>query len=337
MATSLNNQANVFPGGGLVISLDFELFWGVRDKRALSSYRENLFGVRQAIPAMLQLFSDFGIHATWATVGFLFFETRDQLLDALPSKLPRYTNRALDPYPALEQIGRDETEDPFHFAPSLIDQIASTPHQEIGSHTFSHYYCLEPGQDVDSFTADLRAACLIAKKRRVTLSSLVFPRNQFNADYLQACASLGFRSFRGNVKSRIYEARGNEDETKLRRAVRLLDAYLPVTGSHGFDAPSVDTFGLCDVRASSFLRPYQRIASRLEPLRLERIVSDLRAAAKSAQLYHLWWHPHNFGRDTTENVAALKTVLSAFSGFRKEFGMQSFSMAGVADRVMGRA
>src|SRR2546426_12614664 len=56
-----------------IISLDFELFWGVRDVTTLDRYGANLRGVRDAIPAMLRLFSERGIRATWATVGFLFF------------------------------------------------------------------------------------------------------------------------------------------------------------------------------------------------------------------------------------------------------------------------
>ena len=70
-----------------------------------------------------------------------------------PAKKPLYFNQNLSPYPHLSHIGRDEQEDPFHFAPSLIKLIASSPHQEVASHTFSHYYCLERGQDIETFRA----------------------------------------------------------------------------------------------------------------------------------------------------------------------------------------
>ena len=79
--------------GTFVVSLDFELHWGVRDHRTVAEYRENLLGVRRAIPALLALFSEFGIRATWATVGFLFFESIDELRAALPTELPRYVDR----------------------------------------------------------------------------------------------------------------------------------------------------------------------------------------------------------------------------------------------------
>ena len=65
--------------GALVISLDFELYWGMRDVRGIENYRETLLGERLVVPALLQLFQEYEIHATWATVGFMFCETRDTL------------------------------------------------------------------------------------------------------------------------------------------------------------------------------------------------------------------------------------------------------------------
>ena len=66
--------------GVLVISLDFELHWGVRDLTPVDGpYRGNLLGAREAVPRMLELFERFEFGATWATVGFLFASTRDEL------------------------------------------------------------------------------------------------------------------------------------------------------------------------------------------------------------------------------------------------------------------
>jgi hypothetical protein len=64
--------------GALVISLDFELLWGVRDLYPADggTYRANLLGARTAIPKLLQLFEEFEIAATWATVGMLFANSR---------------------------------------------------------------------------------------------------------------------------------------------------------------------------------------------------------------------------------------------------------------------
>jgi len=50
--------------GSFLISLDFELFWGMRDKTSIRSYGPNILGVRAAIPAMLELFRRYQVRAT---------------------------------------------------------------------------------------------------------------------------------------------------------------------------------------------------------------------------------------------------------------------------------
>ncbi len=176
--------------GIFVISLDFELYWGVRERKRLEDYKDHLLGVRSVVPLLLQLFNRYKIHATWATVGLLFFETRDELISGLPGKMPNYLNKKLSPYRDLKSIGCNEQQDPFHYAPSLIRMISSFPGQEIGTHTFSHYYCLERGQDADTFRADLEAAREAARKYGLTLESLVFPRNQYSPESLSVCKEM---------------------------------------------------------------------------------------------------------------------------------------------------
>ena len=60
----------------LIVSLDFELYWGMQDCIELSKYENNILGARDAIPKMLNLFEQHSIHATWATVGYLFAHDR---------------------------------------------------------------------------------------------------------------------------------------------------------------------------------------------------------------------------------------------------------------------
>src|SRR6185437_738319 len=118
--------------GALVISLDFELNWGVRDsKNRNGSYNRNLLGARDAIPAMLKLFQRYGISATWATVGLLFARSRDESEHYWPAMRPCYSDPRVDPY--RQDIGKDEGSDPLHFGASLLDAICATPRQEVGS------------------------------------------------------------------------------------------------------------------------------------------------------------------------------------------------------------
>src|SRR5215216_5449955 len=146
-----------------IVSLDFELLWGVRDKRTIENYGENIRGVRQAIPALLQMFDQYEINATFATVGFLFARNKKDIFHFKPLTLPQYSAEKYSPYANnyLDHIGDSEQDDIYHYAPSLIQMIKQYPSQEIASHTFSHYYCLE-NASLESFKSDMLAAKNIA-------------------------------------------------------------------------------------------------------------------------------------------------------------------------------
>ncbi|MEH7344378.1 polysaccharide deacetylase [Bacillus sp. JJ1532] len=321
--------------GKLVISLDFELYWGVRDKKSLESYKENLLGVWTAIPAILELFEKYGIHATWSTVGFLFLKSREELIDNCPQQKPVYLNSNLSPYEHIYNIGSNEEEDPYHFAPSLIQKIISYPYQRIGTHTFSHYYCLEQGQNINSFKADISAAINVGKKYGLKIKSLVFPRNQCEEKYLLVCKEFGITSYRGNPSSLFYKASDEKGEHKLKRVARLCDAYINISGHNCYSIEEIKNNNLpLNIPASRFLRPYSKTLEHLEPLRLKRIISDLNYAAKNKLVYHLWWHPHNFGTNLNENLSFLESILKHFSLLRRNFGMESLNMEELSKHLL---
>ena len=97
--------------GAFVISLDFELLWGVRDKRTIADYGANIRGVRDVVPALLDLFAGRSIACTWATVGLLFFATNKAMLAGLPARKPRYANPRISSYHYLAEVGADEEHD----------------------------------------------------------------------------------------------------------------------------------------------------------------------------------------------------------------------------------
>lgn len=318
-------------GPALVISLDFELHWGVteRVRGPEHPYSAHLHGAREAIPRLLEIFQKRGIHATWATVGMLFARGATDLEAYKPTTRPGYERAPVDNYQV--PVGESEQSDRLHFAPSLIEQIQSTPGQELACHTFSHYYCDELGQGVDAFRADLAAAKAIATRDRVVLRSLVFPRNQVLPDYLSAVQDAGITSYRGNPPGAMYHLPGIDWKRGLVRAVRLVDSFVNITGHHTVPWSHIAAAELSDVRASRFLRPYSCKLRLVEPLRRRRVKAGLRTAALRGEVYHLWWHPHNFGVNLEENLAALESILDEFERLRTECGMRSLSMEEAAD------
>lgn len=322
--------------GRLILSLDFELHWGVFDHLPLDEPGKAYFlRARKLIPPTLLLFQTYGIRATWATVGFLFAPDKTALLGMLPAILPNYEQAAFNPYPLLEGIGENEEEDPYHFASSLIQQIAATPGQRIGSHTFSHYYCLEPQQQTAAFAADLAAAQQIAATYHgLPLRSLVFPRNQYSAAYLGLLSEAGIQSYRTNPDIWFWRARTKGNSDKLVRGARLLDHYFPLDRDTSFECGKA-VAGLVDIPASRLFRPYLGKLDGFggQQLKIQRICGEMTEAAKNKRDYHLWWHPHNLATHPEKNMAALKTIALHYTHLREKYGMQSASMEDVAEKA----
>ena len=316
--------------GSFVISLDFELMWGVRDHRSVAEYGDAVLSGREAIPFMLSRFSEAGIRATWATVGLLFARNRSEMLDHAPALRPAYRDATLSPYSAIETglIGEDEQADPLHFGASLLELIAETEGQEIATHTFSHYYCMELGADVASFEADLSSAVAIASETGHSLQSIVFPRNQTSEGFVAAAAGLGVSTYRGEATGWLYRPRSGSETTMPFRLARFLDGALPIGPSQ---VVHPERHGpVCNVPASRFLRPWSAKLAAYHELHMRRIESEIELAARRGGCYHLWWHPHNFGRNTSRNLAQLDRVIACFKRCRDEFGMESRTMRDLA-------
>lgn len=320
--------------GKFIISLDFELYWGVRDRKTINQYKKNLLGVREAIPAILDTFKKFGVCATFLIVGFLFFPSNTELLNGIPDIIPDYENKRLSPYKNIKKIiGVSEQNDPYRYAPSLIEKIRECPGQEIGCHTFSHYYCLENGQSPATFRSDLEAAQKIAGKYDITLKSLAFPRNQYNQKYLSVCREAGFTSFRGNEKSWLYTARNRDEEKLFRRALRLADSYINISGHNCYSTEKIASVFPYNIPSSRFLYPYEKKMSFFDILKLRRIRTGMTYAAKNNLVYHLWWHPHNFGTNLEKNIAFLEKILVHYDKLEKKYNFKSVTMSELAQSI----
>jgi hypothetical protein len=327
---STNQKEN----GVFLITLDFELYWGVRDKLTKKAYGKNILGVRKVVPALLKLFNLYEIHATWAIVGFLFFKNKQELKNQLPEQFPSYKDTNLSPYPYIDSLNSSETEDSFHFAPSLIKSISRHSFQEIGTHTFSHYYCLEEGQTITQFKKDLEKAIEMTNERLdLDPKSIVFPRNQINTEYLPICKQLGITSYRGRQAGWFHQSTNRSKWRLLKRGLRFIDSYVPLSGHNSYKFSQFDNQLPLNLPASRFLRPYSKYLGIFEPLRLNRICSDLTYAAQKSEIYHLWWHPHNFGIHLDENLKFLERILHHFAKLRVEYGMTSMNMSELVHQI----
>ncbi|MDR2119196.1 MAG: polysaccharide deacetylase family protein [Tannerellaceae bacterium] len=321
--------------GKFIISLDFELQWGMIDKiNEQSSYRKNICKVHEILPQLLSIFRKYHVKSTFAQVGMSFFCDYQGLYEFIEKRKEEtqgkkeltYENNLLNAYAHLDEVEKDD--DKYFFANHLLKLIQSDKeNHEIATHTFSHYYCLEPGQTIIQFEEDCRRANLIAQENDIHLESLVFPRNQINENYLSICNKYGYKVVRGNEKAWMYRASNGKENTLWKRLFRLMDAYVNLSGHNSYD---VSKLKVCHdvvlLPASRFLRPYSTSLSFLEGLRLRRIKKDMTYAANRGEIFHLWWHPHNFGNNTEENFAVLVKILEHYACLNKKYGFTSATM-----------
>ncbi len=308
--------------GKFIISLDFELHWGGAEKYNIEEKKSYFFNTVKYIPVLLNTFQENSIRCTWATVGFLFSKNKKQLLDFSPNMTPTYHNEELSYYNIFPTIGNDEIEDPFHYAPSLIQQILSTPGQELASHTFAHYYCNESGQTIEQFDADLKAAQNIAKENfGITLKSLVFPRNQYNKSYLDIAKKNGINVVRSNPNVWFW----NRGFGKFTPLLRACDTLFPISKSLSFKTiEKKDNVVL--LPASRFFRSYKSKEHKVQKMKMNRIKKEMTYAAKNGEYYHLWWHPHNMADDIEQNHRQLQEIISHFKMLKKDYNFTSANM-----------
>ena len=314
--------------GALVISLDFELVWGIFDHIEIKDKVTYFNNTLEAIPQIVDIFEKNTIRATWATVGMLFNENWEEWHSNIPKITPTYERVELNPY----EYGKKHQKsglNQFFFAPDLIKSIQSAEGQEIGTHTYSHYYCLEKGQTKEQFEADINQAIKKAQKFNIELKSLVFPRNQFNEEYLEICTKNDIETVRSNPNFWYWDT--TQKETFAVKLARTGDAYLPF-GKKSYKTDSLILDKVLCQPASRFLRPQHSIAL-LNSTRLNRIKNEMIQAAKNGEVYHLWWHPHNFGGDVGGSIQTLQAIVDTFKFCGEIYGMQSLTMKQLRDHL----
>lgn len=313
--------------GVFTISLDFELHWGVFDKRPREQRMLCYANTRKLIPQLLELFEKHGVHVTWATVGSLFAENTSSWKKMAPAVKPSYVNTKVSAYDYMETENPEAYEEAY-FAFDLVKDILNYEGQELASHTFSHYYCLEEGQQPNEFDADLKAAQSAAENLGTQLRSLVFPRNQFNNAYLDICWNNGIKTVRSNPGDWYWTAIADENTSLIRKIFRTGDTYVPLgKKTYSLKDISVQPNQPLLLPASRLLRSHDPKMSVANNLRMRRILSEMESAAANNECYHLWWHPENFGDHPEKNLEDLQKILLHFSSLQKRFAFQSWNMA----------
>ena len=213
--------------GNFIVSLDFELFWGVSESKTIDNYGNNIYNTHEVVIKMLKLFKKYNIEATWATVGFLFFKDIKNLDDFISeNKIQKinYNNESLNNFSVLSKVGNLDKR--YLFALDLVHKIIESDGQELASHTFSHMYTLENGVILKDIETDVDVMVKLFNQFGLSLDSIVFPRNQYSKDVLNLIGNTTIKTFRGNQNSYLYKPSLNQNLFK--RFLRLLDSYVNI-------------------------------------------------------------------------------------------------------------
>jgi hypothetical protein len=278
--------------GYFIISLDFELMYGLSELKNQDYYKKSVVGGKVAIPRILELFTKYGIHATWSVVGKIMMAS-----------------------------------DSYHYAGNLIEMIRNVQGQEIGSHTFSHIHCLGEEMSEEIFESDCSAFEKIASQKSIKARSFVFPYNEVTSVYMKILKRHGFTCARGVGDSFMYSATNKSDYLLLKRLLRLADSYINISGMNCYGLEELKEIdGILIIPSSRFLRKYCPGLRIFERLKIHRIKKQMKYAAKTGKIFHLWFHPHNFGLHTQQNLKNLQEILEYFCHLNKKYGMQSLNM-----------
>ncbi|WP_439151237.1 polysaccharide deacetylase family protein [Winogradskyella sp.] len=321
--------------GKFVISLDFELHWGFFDNRTLEDSKSQLSNVENVIEKLLELCNQYNVSITFATVGMLFAENKREIIAFLPKRKPNYTNKLLNTYELLDQIQPEDEK--YYFAKSLVNKVANQSLHEIGTHTFSHYYCHEDGQNINDFKDDISSAIEISKSQNTTISSIVFPRNQSIPEYIKVCEEYGISTYRGNCWFNFNnDSRQIQIKEYAMMACRVIDSYVNISGKNTYKLQDYNSknSGIINIPASRFLRPYNAKLKAIEKLKVKRIKRSMTKAAENNEIFHLWFHPHNFANNIEENFQNLESIFKHYKQLHERNNFDSITMSNLANQFL---
>jgi peptidoglycan/xylan/chitin deacetylase (PgdA/CDA1 family) len=307
----------------VVISLDFEMRWGVHDIYGcdFDAYRENLENLKKVIPHTLKLFVERDLRATWATVGAVGLDGWHEYFKLAPPA-PSYRNNALAINPRYAELDPNGA---LHFAPGLIRKIVDTPGQELGSHSFSHVYFREPGVTENDFSLEMDAVSKLWRERfNVDAVSLVFPRNQSAFQHL--IPQTGIRIWRGNENAWFFDQTTEQTNSFLPRLFRLTESVSPWARRAAPPESGV-------TRSSLFIR--FNLPDPMWKLHMARVDNELRSIA-AGNVLHIWWHPENLGHRMDRALNRLTELLDIIAVACAAGRVVSTNMAGVADLMAKR-
>ncbi len=309
--------------GAFLCSIDTELAWGSahREKDPTEYEHWDSYGrVRDTIERLLALMDRYEIRATWAFVGRLLIDPRDDAQTSLYPENPQPANvhHTDSRFSEAEYLDR-------WYAPEILEMVKSArSDHEIGSHTFSHLVFNELGYSDDQFEQDLAAAQKHAEALGVSLKSLIFPKNR--VANVATAARHGFTSFRS-----VPESRTAKLPSVPRRLLQRLDAYLPVPPDVSYPKR---TEGLWELPATYYYRHAGGWARwQTNMVRTAKLKAGLKRAASRNAMFHVWFHPYDIASAPDMLLKPLERTFAEVARLRDAGKLDNLTMGQLSESL----
>ena len=287
-----------------IVSLDCEGKWGMADH--LQPYHHELLTDEAIAAAYQQLVAIFGRYEIPATFAFVMAFTftaeeregfRDELLgDEDDAWLRPYREAVAGGY-----VGG------WH-QPAALEIVQAAGVHEIACHSFCHRPLGDGSISAAGAERELDCALAVAGLKRLDFETFVFPRNEIG--HLDALRSHGFIGYRQRLR---------RPTGRVGRALSLAEEFNVWTASQR-PVPAAD--GLVPIPSGRFLNWRFGLRAKVPPqATVARWRHQLRSAAQTSGVVHLWLHPHNLitGPGT---AALLEQVLVEAATMRDRGGIR---------------
>ncbi len=279
-----------------VISLDTELAWGRINDPELPFYLDQCLQASDIIKELLELFDGFEIPATWALVGRMFDEKG--LEYALSEFYPDIDLKEL----TADNVMHNNSNSAIRFN-DVVDLIKrTTAEHEIASHSYNHvlFDTLER-DDAKLAIQDIEMQKEAFKNVNVKPETIVFPQDKIGC--LDAFNQAGYKYFRGKLKEQ------KMDNGVVNKVNRQLAHVFPLRPECVL--PQQHSSGLYELKTSLLYRIPSRGIKRYTSMQVltNRAIIGIYHAVESGMIFHLYFHPFNFGYRRKEHMRGLKRIL----------------------------
>jgi hypothetical protein len=323
----MNSLQNIEDKGYFIFSLDTELVAGRYDRDEI---RQKIFSKdgsreRQTILRLVDLFEEFNIVGTWATVGHLL---RDKCEYCETCPMMDWKGK----YSSFEEVYG--TENPLWYGADIIDALLSRgARQEIGFHGYSHKIFDEKLMSAREAQIEIQEWLNVGRRKGIVPLSATFPRNRIG--HLNLLREAGFICYRNTPEISLLN-----NQKYFGKYLKTIDQILGLTKIPIFDLTYQENHGLVILHASQYLFDFNRRfellidSLNLHNLRIQRIIKGVKRAAKEKKMIHIWAHPCEFR--TEKDFLKLREIFIAVTEEVQAGRMQSVGMNEMARIIIKR-